>query len=542
MIKNSCLIKKNKELFNYRSNNKNIILVEYNNFHGSHLCQALLANFFKKKNSSKIIAYFNYSLIVSPLKINFLQKLKWQLSTLLLLGFKKIYQSFGVESFLRPEISKNITIKAEKIRDRFFKNLKGNKDIVNFKIGKIWIGDLIYDTYLKSRLVPTINLNTKDFKSFFKEFLELFFYWQEYFKSNKVSQIIGVHSCYSYGIPIRIAMNVGVPSYIINTRAVMKIDKKVQSMYGDSKFFKNSFSKINEKYKKDILEFAKKNLDTRVSGKAGVKVGLVNRSKSSFLKISKVKKAVLSQNSKIKILICTHDFMDSIHVNGKNFFPDFYLWISFLGKLSNEKFNNYEFYIKNHPYFGNKYERYQKYTEKFVNQLIEKFPNIKKIPNNTSHHQIIAEGINYVLTVYGSVGIEYAYLGIPVINASKNNPHINYNFNINPKNLYEYKKILYNLKKVKLNIKKNEIYECYFMKHFYYDENWLFDDYQSFLKNIGGYHNVHTNKLYDYWEKNLDENLKNKIYDRFDKFQKSSYNRLTIFDSEKEEKIFRSKK
>ena len=74
MIKNSCLIKKNKELFNYRSNNKNIILVEYNNFHGSHLCQALLANFFKKKNSSKIIAYFNYSLIVSPLKINFLQK------------------------------------------------------------------------------------------------------------------------------------------------------------------------------------------------------------------------------------------------------------------------------------------------------------------------------------------------------------------------------------------------------------------------------------------------------------------------------------
>ena len=53
MIKNSCLIKKNKELFNYRSNNKNIILVEYNNFHGSHLCQALLANFLKKKIHQK---------------------------------------------------------------------------------------------------------------------------------------------------------------------------------------------------------------------------------------------------------------------------------------------------------------------------------------------------------------------------------------------------------------------------------------------------------------------------------------------------------
>ena len=53
MIKNSYLIKKNKKLFNYRSNDRNIILVEYNSFHGSHLCQALLANFFKKKKLIK---------------------------------------------------------------------------------------------------------------------------------------------------------------------------------------------------------------------------------------------------------------------------------------------------------------------------------------------------------------------------------------------------------------------------------------------------------------------------------------------------------
>ena len=313
------------------------------------MCQALLANFFKEKNSSKIIAYFNYSLIVSPLKINLFEKIKWKLSTLLLLGFKAIYKSFGVENFLRPEISNSISIKAEKIQNNFYKNSIKNRDIINFKLGKIWIGDLIYDTYLKSRLVPTIDPNTKDFKKFFKEFLELFFYWQEYFKLNKVSQIIGVHSCYSFGIPIRIAIYHNVPSYIIHTRAVMKIDKKIQTMYGESKFFKKDFSKINLRLKKKILEIAKKNLDIRIKGKSGFKVGLVNRSKSSFSKINKRRKSILSRNSKIKILICTHDFMDSVHVNGKNFFSDFYLWISYLGKLSNEKYDKYEFYIKNHP-------------------------------------------------------------------------------------------------------------------------------------------------------------------------------------------------
>ena len=131
MIKNLSLIKKNNQLFNQISNSKKIILVEYNNFHGSHLCQALLANFFKKKNSSKIVAYYNYCLMVSPLKINFFQKLKWQLSSFLSLSFKRIYKSFGVEEFIRPVITEEMTIKATKIRNNFFKKKVFHKDIVN---------------------------------------------------------------------------------------------------------------------------------------------------------------------------------------------------------------------------------------------------------------------------------------------------------------------------------------------------------------------------------------------------------------------------
>ena len=92
----------------------------------------------------------------------------------------------------------------------------------------------------------------------------------------------------------------------------------------------------------------------------------------------KNKKDLIQKNSKIKILICTHDFLDSIHVNGKNFFPDFYLWIDFLGKLSNKKVKDYDFYIKSHPNLGNKYEKYQKYTNTFVNNLLKNILKSKK--------------------------------------------------------------------------------------------------------------------------------------------------------------------
>ena len=70
-------------------------------------------------------------------------------------------------------------------------------------------------------------------------------YWQDYLKINKVSQIIGVHACYSYGLPIRIGINMGIPS-VINTRAVMKINKKIPTMHGDFNLFSKRFFK-NEK-------------------------------------------------------------------------------------------------------------------------------------------------------------------------------------------------------------------------------------------------------------------------------------------------------
>ena len=526
------LRKKNKLFFDIKNKNNKINLIEYNSFHGSHLAQALISNFLKKRNSGKIIAYYNYTLMVSPLKINYLQKFKWHLTSFLNLGFKSIYKSFGVNEFIRPEIKKKFTYKAELETKKFFKKNPNNNQIANFKINNIWIGDLVYDTYLKSNYIPTINIKDKKFYIFFKEFLELFFYWEEFYKKNNVVSTTGVHACYSFGLPLRISAHNEIPSYVISVMSVLKINKSVKSMYGYYGFNKKIFSKYLSKYKKKCLKIAKYNLDLRLGGHTGIDVGLYNREISSFSK-KKYKFKVLASNSKIKILISTHDFLDSTHVYGKNLFPDFYLWIDYLGKLSEEKDKEYDFYIKSHPSQGNKFEKYQEYTEIFVNRLIKKYPRIKKIPNNTSNNQIISEGINFVLTVFGSVGIEYAALGVPVINATVNNPHINYGFNINPSNLKNYKKILNNLKGIKHKIKKEEVYECYFMKHFFWDENWLFDDFKRFTKKIGGFDNLHTNRFYEYWINHFNKEDLNKSFTRLKEFIDNGNYRLSIIDSKK---------
>ena len=527
------LKKKNKFFFNTENKNNKIILIEYNNYRSTHLCQALLSNFLKKKNFGKIVAYYNYAFMVTPLKISHLQKFKWYLSCFLGLGIKGIYRSFGVDKFIRPEINRKYSYKAKIETKNFFKKNPNNSELVNYEIENILIGDLLYDTYLKSKFVPTINMKDKNFYIFFREFLELFFYWEDFFKKNNVVSTIGVHSCYSFGIPLRVSIHKKIPSYVINSRGVMMIDKNIPTMYGSYKFYNKQFLKYFKKQKKKCLKIAKDNLNLRLGGRSGIDVGLFNREKTAFSnKINRSK--VLQNNSKIKILICTHDFLDSVHVNGNNFFPDFNLWISYLGELSNIKSKEYDFYIKTHPAQGNKYEKYQKYTQIFVDRLIKKYPKIKKIPDETSHKQIISEGIRFVLTVYGSVGIEYAALGIPVINASINNPHINYNFNINPSSLKNYKMTLNNLANIKLKIKKNEIYECYFMKHFFHDENWLFDNYAKFLNKVSGFQNIHTNKFYEYWNDHFEKKDVNKSYSRIEKFINNGGYRMSIIDTKKD--------
>jgi hypothetical protein len=76
--------------------------------------------------------------------------------------------------------------------------------------------------------------------------------------------------------------------------------------------------------------------------------------------------------------------------------------------------------------------------------------------------------------VYGTIGLEYAYFGIPVINAGLNNPHCNYSFNYNARNIADYEDAIDNFNKLELNYNKNQFYEYFYMR--YLHNFYLFKD------------------------------------------------------------------
>ena len=69
--------KLNKKIFkNYNKKNDGIILVEFNAFQGLHTNLSYLSNYFSNYFSAKIFAYYNYSLVSSPINQSFLNKVK----------------------------------------------------------------------------------------------------------------------------------------------------------------------------------------------------------------------------------------------------------------------------------------------------------------------------------------------------------------------------------------------------------------------------------------------------------------------------------
>ena len=73
--------------------------------------------------------------------------------------------------------------------------------------------------------------------------------------------------------------------------------------------------------------------------------------------------------------------------------------------------------------------------------MIKQNKIIKYLRPNISHRQLIKEGIKAVITCHGTIGSEYPYFNLTVVNASNSNPHANYKFNLSPKNKYDLKNI-----------------------------------------------------------------------------------------------------
>lgn len=481
------------------TNAKSVVLLELNAMCSAHIAYSYFANTMALLSNSRLVAYDPY-LCVRWRDCLFPNKRRLQTQ-----NEERVFRSFGVSEIMGIHRSRIRGIRAKRLANKIFAQLSSKKEIEKITIRGVRIGDLIYDSYLRKYHKPTIEIKSPNFFWYLIEVIDLFLFWEKFFQKNKIAAINVSHCVYTLAIPLRIAIHNRIPAFQFNATHAYRLSKKNPFAYNDFFYFRERFAKLPRSARNRGLLEAKKRIRRRLNGEIGVDMSY---SKKSAFGIPVAQK-ILRSSAKKKILIATHCFFDSPHSYGDNIFPDFYEWLEFLGKFSRE--THYDWYIKTHP-------DYLPGTMEIIKAFLQRYPNITLLPSNCSHHQIISEGIDLALTVYGTIAFEYAILGVPVVNASQNNPHIAYSFNLHAKSVEHYEKILKNPKSFQHKGSKKDVLEFYFMKNIYNKENIFFKDYKKTIADLGGYKKQFSPFVYKNWISEWTPNRHNKILEGIKKF------------------------
>ena len=450
-----------KKINSDQSIDKRIILIEFNDIY-----DYVIPNYFFLKNYCKQKKDIKLVLITSSIN--------------------KIFKNFmGYLIFSKLGLHK-VIFKKNNNQKKF--NIKNKNQLFNLTIDGINIGKDIYEDYMMTAKSETVDFDNSNIQSFVDTKISKYYEYKEIIKKNKIDSIIVFQDIYESNILCKLAYKNNIP-VIINNVSNSNVLKKPYQAYEIWKKYKFNFSKLKNKNKK--LLKAKNEIEKR---KKGYISDLFWYSKKSSFKVSKNKfeRNMFNKNKKIRILICTHCFYDNPHPFEQSSFKDFREWIEFL-ILIEKKTPHYDWKIKVHNDFlpG---------TLEILNDILKKKKsNMEILPTDISHHEIVKSGVTHVTTCYGTVGFDYAFLNIPVINFNYN-PRINYKFNLHAENSKKkYKKILLNLNNINIKIKNKEVYENYFMHymnnkniHLFFNHNKIkkknfFDDnlyYEHFLNNI----------------------------------------------------------
>ncbi len=398
----------------------------------------------------------------------------------------KFYKSFGFQKFIKIFNYKDIFFLYFFLSILTFINaillftisyFKGFEwTINNLKFKGIFIGDLIYDTYIRTGhkfLNPKYDL--KLFNLFFKTV----------FRTSRLDKIIDkkkvkciVVGTYTYAFNDAISIRIGIKKKIKVLEpggfVLFNYTSDVIKRGNDFCLIDNNFSKIkNIAREKKIDQF----LIDRARGKKNLKhtrnidIKIQNFSEN-YTKKKLLKKFGLDEKKIDKVVVfASHKFSESPHAKGKLIFRDYFdHFKQTLNYAAKTNCKNILWIFKAHPSSKDFNE-----TDIVAKEIKRKnLSTIRLCPKNLSSYQL-SKFCDLAITSRGTIGLEFASRGKPVI-ITGNAAYSKRGFTIEPKNKKEYFNKLDSLKTIKSPNTKNILLA---KKILYYLENFKLDMMKS---------------------------------------------------------------
>lgn len=339
----------------------------------------------------------------------------------------------------------------------FLKYYHNIEKVFNLHVGGVYIGDVIYDEYLRLHNKPTVSKITLRYIFVINKALLFYFYYDHFFKNNTYNYVFNSHAWYvRFGILGRVATKykISVINYKsgaesntgfslskmstgVNPKHSFWVDTELSNFYKDDKHVlgeaSDYFTKIiknPEQHKDYNFHIAKTTTDEK-----------------NLLGI----KSLITGHKKV-IVISAHVFLDNVTgLNGHDqIYRDYYTWFKETLKLC-EKNDKIISFVKVHPMEGH-YNYFPKILDLYEELNLK---NVHIWPNNVDlkdNNNLI----DVVLTVNGSVSVELPCFGIPVVCASRSSAVTGYDTIIEPKDKSEYEDLISNIHNIK-KLEKNKV-------------------------------------------------------------------------------------
>lgn len=315
---------------------------------------------------------------------------------------------------------------------RIWRGLPDKQGLVQLSINRVPVGDLVYDSYLRYRPAPTVDLEDRYL---------LLVLWQahrdvrraqRYFGRTKPSFYLTSYSTYiQHGIAVRVALLQGTRVFsFANYQTFMKelsLGDWVHTSNADG--YAREFARLPHQEEK--LAAAEQALSTRIAG--GIDAATAYMKKSAY-----AESGAAVPDVRGAVVVFLHDFYDSPHVYREMVFPDFWEWICLT--IETLRASGIPFFLKPHP-------NQISLSDAALAELQRTYPGLAMISPAVTNNQLAEAGMACAVTVYGTVAHEMAFLGVPTI-ACAHHPHISFGFCRTARSRCEYVELLRNARRI----------------------------------------------------------------------------------------------
>ena len=349
-------------------------------------------------------------------------------------------------------------------------------EFLKFKINKIDIGLLTYDTFLRYTRKPTCSEFELRLINFFGQALYSLDYYNKILSDKNIETLVQAEKQF---IPLNILFQtfllsekrkiysrIGTDKLCVRTftnfsqrhenkasfskkllnylflnhqkTIINKINKYFEFQF-KNKFYGKTWAPLVQNNKKIILRWKKNWEKNKLNNKILQKIQTRDKTRNELCK-----KFYWDKNKKIVTIFLPHLIDGNYNQGIKNLYIDNYSWTINTIKLL-QKLNHVNWIIREHP----EEKRYSTISKipKFLNMIEKNYPHIRKCPQDLNASSL-TKITNIALTCHGTAGLEYQSFGKPAITAERS-LYNHFGFKKLPKNRKEYAQLLKNIHKIK---------------------------------------------------------------------------------------------